>query len=213
MTASTLQKMKDQGLYRNQYFKDAECFECSHRFKVSRSSRSADCPSCGAHIVMEDVEINMPSNQTIKTRGDVLIRKRGMLSGEDTVICKDLRCYGALEADVEVAGDAAFSSTGTVTGKVRCKRLIIEKGCDVTFQHPVHAEEVEIRARVTGTLISSGLVLIGTNGCANGDVTARSVSIEPGGELNGAMNIVRVGKPKPKPAEPAEDAPPAPPAE
>ncbi|HYF37884.1 MAG TPA: polymer-forming cytoskeletal protein, partial [Prosthecobacter sp.] len=81
-----------------------------------------------------------------------------------------------------------------------------EKGCDVTFQSPVHADEVEVHARVTGSLVSSGLLLIGANGCANGDVTARSVSIEPGGELNGSMNIVRSSKPKPKPAPESAEA-------
>jgi cytoskeletal protein CcmA (bactofilin family) len=43
-------------------------------------------------------------------------------------------------------------------------------------------------------------VLIGMNGAVNGDVTARSVSIEPGGELNGAMNIVRAKPVTPPPA-------------
>jgi cytoskeletal protein CcmA (bactofilin family)/ribosomal protein S27E len=209
MSAGTLQKMKDQGLYRNQYFKDAECFDCAHKFKVSRSSRSATCPQCGATVPMEDIEINMPSHHKVKTRGDVLIRKRGHLVTEK-VVCKDLRCYGTLEADVEASGDAIFRSTGTVVGQVRCKRLIIEKGCDVVFQTPVQAQEMEIHARVTGSLVSSGPILIGGNGCANGDVTARSVSIEPGGELNGAMNIVRSGKAKAKPDPAQEELPLAP---
>jgi hypothetical protein len=47
--ASTLQKMKDQGLYRQQHFKVVQCFECTNTFKVGRSSRSANCPQCGAH--------------------------------------------------------------------------------------------------------------------------------------------------------------------
>lgn len=208
MSASTLQKMKEQGMYRNQYFKDAECFECQHRFKVSRSSRAASCPACGAAIAMEDVEINMLSTQPVKTRGDVLIRKRGIIS-TDIIRCKDLRCYGTLEANVEATGDAIFRTTGTIVGTVRCKRLVIEKGADVTFLNKTYAEEVDIQARVTGTLISSGLLLIGANGIANGDVTARSVSIEPGGELNGAMNIVR-GPAKPKPPQPPPDAEEAP---
>ena len=64
----------------------------------------------------------------------------------------------------------------------------------------MHATDVEIQARVTGTIYSTGLVLIGSNGSVNGDVTARSVSIEPGGELNGAMNIVRGKSTTPAPA-------------
>ncbi|TDU73168.1 cytoskeletal protein CcmA (bactofilin family) [Prosthecobacter fusiformis] len=190
MSASTLQKMKSEGMYRNQYFKDADCFECDHSFKVSRSTRSTHCPSCGALIALDDVEVNMPSGDSIKTRGDVLIRKRGQVSAE-SIMCKDLRCQGILEANVKASGDAIFRATGNMIGEVHCRRFIIEKGSDVVFLNGIHAEEVEVQARVTATIFSSGSLVIGPNGSVNGDVTARSVSIEPGGEINGAMNIVR----------------------
>ncbi len=193
MNASSIQKMKDMGMYRNQYFKDADCFDCGHKFKTSRSARSANCPTCGAYISLEDVEINMNATQPVKTRGDVIIRKRGHLAAS-SLQCRDLRCFGNLEANVECSGDAIFKATGTVIGEIRCRRFIVEKGSDLVFRNPIRAEEVEIQARITGNVFSSGLVLIGANGSVNGDVTARSVSIEPGGELNGAMNIVR-GKP------------------
>lgn len=182
-------------MYRNQYFKDAECFDCGHKFKTGRSAKSANCPTCGAYISLEDVEINMTSTQPIKTRGDVLIRKRGHLS-TSSVQCRDLNCQGVLEANVTCSGDATFRTMGSIIGEIRCNRFVVEKGADVAFLNHVHATEVEIHARVTGTIFCTGLVLINTNGSVNGDVTARSVSIEPGGELNGAMNIVR-GKTKP----------------
>lgn len=191
MTASTFQKMKDQGMYRNPYFKDAECFECGHVFKVSRSSRSAECPGCGSRIPMEDVEINMPSTQVIKTRGDVLIRKRGAVTAA-SLRCKDLRCYGALDvAEIQAAGDAIFHSVGPVRGVLRCRRLLVEKGADVVFENEVYAEAMEIQAKVTGSLVCHGPLLIGANGSVNGDVAVRSISIEPGGELNGGMSILR----------------------
>lgn len=199
MNASSIQKMKDLGMYRNQYFKDAECFDCGHKFKTSRSARSANCPTCGAYISLEDVEINMNATQPVKTRGDVIIRKRGHLSSS-SLQCRDLRCFGTLEANVECGGDAIFRATGTVIGEIRCRRFIVEKGSDLVFKNPIRAEEVEIHARITGTIFSSGPVLIGGNGAVNGDVTARSVSIEPGGELNGAMNIVRAKPAVPPPA-------------
>lgn len=189
-TATSLQKMKEQGMYRNQYFKDAECFDCGHKFKTGRSAKSANCPACGAYISLEDVEINMTSTQPIKTRGDVLIRKRGRLSAS-SVQCRDLECHGIIEANVTCSGDAVFRTTGSIIGEIRCNRFVVEKGADVAFLNPVHATDVDIQARVTGTIYSTGPVLISSNGSINGDVTARSVSIEPGGELNGAMNIVR----------------------
>lgn len=198
-TASSLQKMKEQGMYRNQYFKDAECFDCGHKFKTGRSAKSANCPACGAYISLEDVEINMTSTQPVKTRGNVLIRKRGRLSAS-SVHCRDLECHGIIEANVTCTGDASFRSTGSIIGEIRCNRFVVEKGADVAFMNPVHATEVEIQARVTGTIYSTGPVLITSNGSVNGDVTARSVSIEPGGELNGAMNIVRGKQPPPSQA-------------
>ncbi|MFN0078171.1 MAG: polymer-forming cytoskeletal protein [Prosthecobacter sp.] len=189
-TANSLQKMKEQGMYRNQYFKDVECFDCGHKFKTGRSAKSANCPACGAGFSLEDVEVNMTSTQAIKTRGDVLVRKRGRLS-TSSVHCRDLECHGIIEANVTCSGDATFRTTGSIIGEIRCQRFVVEKGADVAFLNTVHATDVEIQARVTGTIFSTGLVLINSNGSVNGDVTARSVSIEPGGELNGAMNIVR----------------------
>ena len=197
-TASSLQKMKDQGLYRNQYFKEVECFDCRHKFKTGRSAKSANCPACGAYISLEDVEINMTSTQPVKTRGNVLVRKRGRLS-TSSVHCRDLECHGLIEANVTCSGDAAFRTTGSIIGEIRCQRFVVEKGADVAFLNHVHATEVEIQARVTGTIFCTGPVLIAGNGSVNGDVTARSVSIEPGGELNGAMNIVRGKSPAPTP--------------
>jgi len=189
-TASSLQKMKEQGMYRNQYFKDAECFDCGHKFKTGRSAKSANCPTCGSLISLEDVEVNMTSTQPVKTRGNVLIRKRGRLS-TTSIQCRDLDCHGIIEANVTCSGDATFRTTGSIIGEIHCQRFVVEKGADVAFLNPIHALEVEINARVTGTIFSTGPVTIGGNGSVNGDVTARSVSIEPGGELNGAMNIVR----------------------
>lgn len=200
MTASSIQKMKDLGMYRNQYFKDVECFDCAHKFKTSRSARSASCPSCGSHISLEDVEINMSATQPVKTRGDIIIRKRGHLS-TSSMRCRDLRCFGTFEANAECTGDAVFRASGIMTGEIRCRRFVVEKGSDLVFKNPIRADEVEIHARISGTIFSSGPVLIGTQGAVNGDVTARSVSIEPGGELNGAMNIVR-----PRPASPPPPA-------
>jgi cytoskeletal protein CcmA (bactofilin family)/ribosomal protein S27E len=198
MSASTLQKMRDQGVYRNAYFKDADCFECGHKFKVSRSSRSANCPHCGSLISLEDIEINMATNQAIKTRGDVLIRKRGHLS-TDLIICRDIRCQGIVEANIQASGDAVFRTVGNIIGEVHCKRFIIEKGADVTFLNLIHAEETDIQAKITGTILCTGPLTIGKDGAVFGDVTARSINIEPGGELNGAMNIVRT-QTMPRPA-------------
>jgi cytoskeletal protein CcmA (bactofilin family) len=189
-TPSALQKMRDQGFYRNHHFKQAQCFECDKKFKVGRSSRSANCPSCGAYMSMEDVELNMPSTQAIKTRGDVMIRKRGQLTASH-LYAKDLRCFGMVAANIHCLGDAMFKTTGTIIGEVRCRKFIVEKGSNLDFMNEVHAEEIEINAPVKGHFFSTGKLSILGSGAVDGSITGRSINIEPGGELNGSMNIVR----------------------
>jgi cytoskeletal protein CcmA (bactofilin family) len=207
MTISTFQKMKEQGYYRQQYFKDVECFSCPNKFKVGRSAKSTQCPACGVHICLEDIDINVVSTQSILTRGDVLIRKNGNVSANQ-IKCRDLKVYGMVSGQLECSGDLVFRTTGTIIGEIRCKRLIVEKGSDIQFHNVIYADDVELQARVTGNIQCSGRVLIGALGWIHGDVTARSVSIEPGGQLDGAMNILRTtSSVQPAPALAAEAAP------
>ncbi len=200
---STLEKMKSQSVYRQQYFKDIECFECGHKLKVSRSSKITDCVQCGALICLEDLDINLHHTEPIRTRGDVIVRKPGLIT-TSKIECKDLRCLGTIEAEIDCQGEATFRTEGTITGPIACRKLTIEKGADVIFTHTVKAGDMFINARVTGNLNASGKITIGLYGAVNGDVTARSVAIEPGGELNGAMNIIRA------PSTPTPTAPPPP---
>lgn len=196
MNAGTLQKMKDQGYYRNQYFKDVECFDCRNKFKTGRSARSTNCPACGSLINLEDVDINVPSTTPIRTRGDVLIRKNGNVNTSE-VRCRDLKVQGQICAEIDCSGDLQMRTTGIVIGEIHCQQFIVERGSDIKFLNTVYAESVDIQAHVEGNIECSGRVTIGPVGCVQGDVTARSVSIEPGGQLNGAMNILRTTTAKP----------------
>lgn len=198
LPAGTLQKMKAQGYYQQQYFKEVECFDCSHKFKVGRSAKSTSCPSCGAYICMEDIDINVASNAAIRTRGDVLIRKNGNVNTSE-IRCRDLKVQGMVTAQIECSGDLTMRTTGTVIGEIRCQNFIVEKGSDIHFLNTIHASDVDIQARIEGSIHCTGRVSIGAQGWVHGDVTARSVSIEPGGHLDGAMNILRASPSKPLP--------------
>jgi cytoskeletal protein CcmA (bactofilin family) len=200
ITISTFQKMKEQGYYRQQYFKEVECFDCHHKFKVGRSARSTQCSECGIHICLEDMDINVASTQPILTRGDVMIRKNGHVNASQ-IKCRDLKIFGMVSAQIECVGDLLLRTSGSIIGEIRCRRFVVEKGSDLRFLNMIHAEDVELHARVVGNIQCSGRVLIGAQGWIHGDVTARSVSIEPGGQLDGAMNILRA-TPQVQPAPP-----------
>lgn len=188
-------RQRDQGGSRQHYFKEIECFDCRSRFKVGRSARSASCPSCGGQVCLDDIDISINSTNSIRTRGDVLITRAGNLQAAE-VRCRDLKVFGVLSAAIECSGEFLVRATGTIIGEVHCHRLVIDKGCDIHFMNSIFAEEVEVRGRVLGHIQCSGPVTIGATGLVQGDVKARAVSIEPGGQLDGAMNIVRVPPPK-----------------
>jgi cytoskeletal protein CcmA (bactofilin family) len=192
--------MRSQSSFRQLHFKSIECFECGHKLKVSRASKAAQCSECGATICCEDLDINQPVTTPIRTRGDVTIRKVGSVTAPH-LICHDLTCSGLLDADIQCENEAKFRTEGTISGPIKCRKLTIEKGADIHFTHTVYAEQVFINARTTGNVHATGKVIIGPYGALNGDVTAYAVAMEPGGELNGGMNIVRSPRPTLPPTE------------
>ena len=147
---------------------------------------------------MEDLDINVPHTTPIETRGDVIIRRNGNVQTTE-VRCRDLKVtQGTINASIFCSGDVTLKTSGMIEGEVRCTRLIIEKGSDIYFRKTVQAGDVEIQAKVTGNIQCTGRVLLTATGSVHGDVTARSISIEPGGELDGSMNILRTEPQTPK---------------
>jgi cytoskeletal protein CcmA (bactofilin family)/ribosomal protein S27E len=195
---STLHRMKEQGQFRQHYFKEVECFECHNKSKVGRSAKTSGCPACGATICLEDFDINISSTSPIHTRGDVLIRKTATINTSE-IICRDLRVFGSVSARIDCSGEFLLRCTGTIIGEITCKKLVIEKGCDVHVLNVIHASEVDVRARIFANIHCTGAIHISPTGWVHGDVTARSVSIEPGGQLDGSMNILR-STPSPLPS-------------
>lgn len=183
-------RLREQGGPMQHYFKEVECFECGNRLKVGRAARSASCTTCGAHIGLEDIDIDSNSTSSIRTRGDVLIGKTANVQAAE-VRCRNLKLFGALSAAIRCSGEFFVRATGTLIGELHCHRLVVDKGCDIQFVNSIYAEEVEVRGRILGHIQCSGPVSITATGLVHGDVTARAVSIEPGGQIDGAMKIVQ----------------------
>lgn len=191
---TALQRMASQvGRTPHHYFKEVECFDCRHHFKVGRSARSTACPACGSHLCLEDVEINSTSSTPVRTRGDVIIRKHGNLQCTE-IRCCNLKVLGTVSAAIDCTGDFFVRSTGVIIGEVHCHRLVVEKGSDVHFMNKITAAEAAISGRILGNIHCSGSVNISASGVVQGDVTGRAVNIEPGGQLDGTINIVRSSK-------------------
>ncbi len=201
---STFAKMQEESSSRHHRFQKVECFDCHHTSKVGRAAKSTNCPVCGVYICLENFEINLNSTAPIRTRGDVLVRKNGNLSTKE-IHCRNLVVQGIVSGNIDCTGEFLISTRAHHVGNVRCRRIVIDKGSDIHFLNTVVANDVEVRACVTGNIECHGPLLITATGRVHGDVSALSVSIQPGGQLDGAVNILR---PSPTDQAPRTEAPP-----
>lgn len=167
---------------------EVRCFRCYHIQRVSRFAKSTQCERCSVYISLADYEVKAPKRNTLRTRGDITITRRGGLRRCD-IACHHLTVNGSLDATVDCSGDAVFRHSGTARGNLHCRKLIIEKNCEVTFPDGVKTGSAEINGKLVGDLTCSGLVKIGKNGIVEGDLAAAEVAIKDGGAVTGETKI------------------------
>ncbi len=164
------------------------CFKCNHQQMVSLSASSSQCGRCSVYISLSDYDIKTQQSQTIRTRGNVTIHRRGSLIGCD-IACHDLTVLGKISGSVDCSGNATFKNSGKVMGSMHCKHLQVEKKCELTFPQGVVAESADIHGIVNGDITCSGTVRIFRTGAVNGDATAKAIVLKDGGILSGQMSI------------------------
>jgi cytoskeletal protein CcmA (bactofilin family) len=164
------------------------CFECQATHKVAIASASTICPGCSTCIDLRNVEINDRTNRRIRTRGDVVVLKKGALLGS-SIHCGNLTVYGSVAGSIHAAGYIRLKSDGKFLGEVRCRRFILERKCEVQCLQPVYAEEVEIHGRAGGHFRASRCITLSRHASLTGSATAQSITVEPGAVLNGTVKV------------------------
>jgi len=148
------------------------CFRCYHIQDVSRYAKSTQCGRCSAYISLADYEIKTVKSHALRTRGDIVIAKKGGLVKDSEIACRHLTVNGQIDATVDCSGDATFRHSGTVRGPLYCEKLVVEKGCEVRFSDRVMANRAEIAGHLVGNLTCSGKVRIARTGILEGDLAA-----------------------------------------
>lgn len=165
------------------------CFRCYHVQDVSRHAKSTQCGRCSAYISLADYEIKTGKSHTLRTRGDIVIARRGGLVGGCEIACRHLAVNGAIDAIVDCSGDATFRRSGSARGHLYCDKLLIEKGCVVRFPDGVMAKRAEIAGHLVGSLTCSGKVRIGRHGVVEGDLAAVELELKDGARVTGETKI------------------------
>lgn len=165
------------------------CFRCHHHQDVSRFAKSTQCERCSAYISLANYEIKTVKSHTLRTRGDIIIAKKGGLINHSEIACHHLTVSGSIDATVDCTGDAVFRHSGTVRGHLHCEKLVIEKHCEVHFPDGVMANRAEIAGHFIGNLTCSGKVRVARTGIVEGDLAAIDLELRDGGRITGGTRL------------------------
>ena len=167
---------------------EVRCFRCFHIQQVSRFAKSTQCERCCVYISLANYEVKTHKSHTLQTRGDIIVAKRGSLT-DCEIACHHLVANGSINAYVDCSGDATFRKSGVVRGEVFCRRLLIDKHCEVEFPDGVKVQRADINGTLKGNLTCSGSLKISKAGVVEGDVKAIDITIKEGGTVNGETDI------------------------
>jgi len=167
---------------------EVRCFRCYHRQRVSRYAKSTQCDRCSVYISLADYEVKATRTHTIRTRGNVHIGRRGGIVDSE-IACHDLIVHGSIDAHVDCTGEAVFKHSGVVRGHLHCRRIEIDKHCEVEFPDGVMTDQVDVHGRLVGNVTCSGLVAVYRSAEIAGDVRTRGLDTQDGGSISGETEI------------------------
>lgn len=170
--------------------REVDCFGCGHVFKALGEAQSSQCPKCGGYISLLDHDIQDAWNRRIETRGDVVIGKKGSISGT-AVRCKNLTVRGKLSGEIECSGILTIRSSGRIVGTVRCKHLRVDRGAQVEFLQPVHTDTASIAGIVRGQIFCSGALTLEKRARLQGLVRTSSLIVKPGAKHEGSIEMIQ----------------------
>lgn len=167
-----------------------QCFECKRKQQVSGAATSTICPSCSAHVDLRDYKITSGFSRSIRTRGNVHLSGKGDLASSN-VECQSALIEGRLRGNLH-CDTATINYSGKIPGRISARHVIVDRKADIHCFRTVHAEQIEIKGRMSGEIIAQS-VTIHRKGSLEGDVTARAISVEKGGMFSGQLAIGQIG--------------------
>ena len=187
---SLFQKL--EGFWNKHHSSLIECFDCKATQEISSAASSTICPKCSKHIDLRDYKITTSFSRSIRTHGQVHLTAKGDLSSS-TVTCHSALIEGKMRGNVLCLGTATINFSGKIPGRLTAGHVLVERKSVVQFFRRVRVKSIEIRGRMTGEIIAEGAVIIHRNATLDGNVTAKSISVEKGGIFLGQLIIGNAG--------------------
>jgi len=168
-----------------------DCYECGKTHNIIKEATSALCPSCGAYIALKDYDIDSTWTSTIQTRGDVYVGKRGKISSV-TIYCHDLTVDGEVDATIDCSGDLHINNDCNITGRVRCMKLTVAAGVNVTFKLNVDAVEVVNFGHIVGNFNHTEKMSLHKKSVLEGNISTTIFELNQGAVHQGMASIGQV---------------------
>jgi cytoskeletal protein CcmA (bactofilin family) len=181
-------RQKFEGLWNKHHSSEIECFDCKAKHEVSSAATSSFCPKCSTHVDLRNYKITTSFSRSIKTQGEVHITAKGDLSST-TVTCRSAVIEGKMRGNMNCAGTATINYVGKIPGRLTADNVVVDRKSDVHFFRRIRVKTIEIRGRMTGEIVAEGAVVISRNALLDGNVTAKSISVEKGGIFMGELII------------------------
>jgi cytoskeletal protein CcmA (bactofilin family)/ribosomal protein S27E len=183
---------KFEGLWNKQRTHLIACFECKRKHEVSDAATSTNCPGCSAHIDLRDYKITTSFSRSIRTRGEVHLTAKGDLSST-SVVCRSALLEGKLRGNLQCEESATINFVGKIPGRLIANYVCVERKADVQCYRRVRVGNIDIKGRMSGEIIATGAVNIHKTGALDGNVTAKSITIDKGGIFSGQLVIGQAG--------------------
>src|SRR4051812_24234465 len=181
-------RQKFEGLWNKHHSSEIECFECKAKHEVSSAATSSFCPKCSTHVDLRNYKITTSFSRSIKTQGEIHVTSKGDLSST-TVTCRTALIEGKMRGNMNCVGTATINYVGKIPGRLIAQNVVIDRKSDVHFFRRIQVKTIEIRGRMTGEIVAEGAVVIHRNALLDGNVTAKSISVEKGGIFMGQLII------------------------
>ena len=105
------------------------------------------------------------------------------------VTCRSALIEGKMRGNMNCLGTATINFVGKIPGRLVAHSVVVDRKSDVHFFRRVQVKTIEIRGRMTGEIVAEGAVVIHRNALLDGNVTAKSISVEKGGIFMGQLII------------------------
>jgi cytoskeletal protein CcmA (bactofilin family)/ribosomal protein S27E len=168
-----------------------QCHRCGEGHEVSPHAQTTICPGCGQSITFGDITVTSNDSRPVDTRGTLIIEETGHLMSMFTV-CGDATIHGRVSGTLVSEGAVRLHTVGRLSVRLRARTVIVEKGAQVDFLHPVECRRLEVFGGASGRFECSGAVQIGRGGQLEGRFRARSIVVDQGGALLAQSSVESV---------------------